>query len=160
MCDPMTLLIAQGVGTAMSVMGQVQQGNQQKEMYNAQAQTTLNDAAYRADAAKSQAEKIRRAGKTQVGEANASLAASGVKLGEGTALEVKKSIMQNSEEDALSAILGGKRATDAAQQEANMLGKAGDNAVTNAAYSAAGTVLQSGGSYARGGWKTSAKAGG
>lgn len=150
MCDPITIMIA---GTAMSVMGQVQQGKQQKEAYNAQAQATLNDAAYRADAAKAQAEKIRRAGRAQVGEANASLAASGVKLGEGTPLEVKKNITQNAEEDALSAILSGKRTTDVAQKEAEMLGKAGDNAVTNSQYAAASTVLQAGGTYARGGWK-------
>ncbi len=154
MCTGMEILMA--AGTAMSVMGQIQQGQQQKEMYNAQAQQTLNDAAYRADAAKAQAEKIRRAGKAQVGEANASLAASGVKLGEGTPLEVQKSITQNSEEDALSAILSGKRTTAAAQQEAQLLGKAGDNAVTNSYYGAASTVLSAGGTYARGGWKKGA----
>lgn len=151
MCTGMEILMA--AGTAMSVMGQVQQGQQQREMYNAQAQQTLNDAAYRADAAKAQAEKIRKAGRAQVGEANASLAASGVKLGEGTPLEVQKTITQNAEEDALSAILSGKRTTAAAQEEARLLGKAGDNAVTNSSYGAASTVLQAGGTYARGGWK-------
>lgn len=150
-----TILMA--VGTGMSVLGQIQQGQQQREMYNAQAQQTLNDAAYRADAAKAQAEKIRKAGKAQVGEANASLAASGVKLGEGTPLEVQKTITQNSEEDAFSAILSGQRATAAAQQEAQLLGKAGDNAVTNSYYGAASTVLQAGGTYARGGWAKIAK---
>lgn len=146
-----TILMA--VGTGMSVLGQIQQGQQQREMYNAQAQQTLNDAAYRADAAKAQAEKIRKAGRAQVGEANASLAASGVKLGEGTALEVRKTITQNSEEDALSAILSGKRTTAAAQQEAQLLGKAGNNAVTNSYYGAASTALQAGATYKRGGWK-------
>lgn len=157
MCDPVTLLMV--ASTGMSVMGQIQQGQQQKEMYNAQAQQTLNDAAYRADAAKAQAEKIRRAGRAQVGEANAALAASGVKLGEGTPLEVQKSITQNSEEDALSSILSGKRSTTAAQQEAQLLGKAGDNAVTNSQYGAASTVLQAGGTYSRGGWAKIGKGG-
>lgn len=151
MCTGMEILMA--AGTAMSVMGQVQQGQQQREMYNTQAQQTLNDSAYRADAAKAQAEKIRKAGRAQVGEANASLAASGVKLGQGTPLEVQKTITQNAEEDALSAILSGKRTTAAAQEEARLLGKAGDNAVTNSYYGAASTVLQAGGTYARGGWK-------
>lgn len=155
MCDPVTILMA--ASTGMSVMGQIQQGQQQKAMYNAQAQQTLNDAAYRADAAKSQAEKIRKAGRAQVGEANAALAASGVKLGEGTPLEVQKTITQNVEEDALSAILSGKRITSSAQEESRLLGKAGKNAVTNSYYGAASTVLQAGGIYKRGGWKEIAK---
>ncbi|WP_052473444.1 hypothetical protein [Sulfuritalea hydrogenivorans] len=141
-------------GTVLSIGGQINQGQQQREMYNTQAQQSINDAAYRADAAKSQAEKIRKAGRAQVGEANASLAASGVRLGEGTPLEVQKTITQNSEEDALSAILSGQRATAAAQQEAQLLGKAGDNAVANSYTKAVGTVLQSGATV-MGGWKRS-----
>ena len=144
----------------MSVVGQVTAGQQQKEMANAQAQQSLNEGAYRADAAKAQAEKIRRAGKAQSGEAKAALAASGVKLGEGTALEVQKSITQGAEEDALSALLSGKRAQSAAQEEASLLGQAGDNAVTNSVFGAAGTALSAGGAYAKGGWKSTAKAGG
>lgn len=158
MCISATMLMA--IGTGVSVLGQLQQGQQQKEMYNAQAQATINDAAYRSDAATAQAEKIRKAGKAQVGEANAALAASGVKLGQGSALEVKKSIIQNSEEDALSAILSGKRITQTANQEASMMARAGDNAQSNALFGAAGTALSAGGQYLAGGWKLSAKAGG
>lgn len=158
MCISATMLMA--IGTGVSVLGQLQQGQQQKEMYNAQAQATINDAAYRSDAATAQAEKIRKAGKAQVGEANAALAASGVKLGQGSALEVKKSIIQNSEEDALSAILSGKRITQTANQEASMMARAGDNAENNALMGAAGTALSAGGQYLSGGWKLSAKAGG
>lgn len=155
MCTGLEILMA--ASSAMSVMGQLSQGQQKKEMYNAQAQQSLNDAAYKADAYKSQAEKIRKAGKAQVGEANAALAASGVKLGEGTPLEVKKTIVQNSEEDALTALLNGSRTTTAAQEQAQLLGKAGDNAVTNAEWGAASSVLSAGGSYMRGGWKSTAK---
>lgn len=144
-------------GAAASVMGQMQQAKQQQKMHNAQAQQTLNEGAYRADAAKQQAEKFRKAGKAQAGEARAQLAASGVKLGEGTPLEIDKEITQNAEEDALSALIGGKRATTAAQEEAKLLGKAGDNAVTNAGYGAASTVLSAGGSMIKSGWKTRLK---
>lgn len=157
MCNPMVFM---AISSAVSAIGQMQQGEAQKEMYNAQAQETLNNAAYSADAAKSQAEKIRKAGKAQQGEANAALAASGVKLGQGTALEVKKTIIQNSEEDALSAILSGKRVQSSASREAAMLGKAGDNAVTNANFGAASTVLSAGGNYLKGNWKTIGGSGG
>ena len=139
-------------GTVLSAVGQIQQGKAQAKAYSSQAQQTLNDGAYRADAAKAQAEKIRKAGRAQVGEANASLAASGVKLGDGTALEVDREITQNAEEDALSAILSGKRAQTAAQQEAKLLGKAGNNAMSNSVLGAAGTLAS--------GWKLSAKKGG
>lgn len=157
MCNPLAFQI---IGTAVSVMGQLKQGEAAQEQANAQAQQTLNQGAYQADAAKQQAEKIRKAGKAQQGEANAALAASGVKLGHGTALEVKKSIIQNTEEDALSAILSGSRAQSSAQQEAQLLGKAGENANSSAQFGAMSTVLQSGGDYMKGNWKTSAKAGG
>lgn len=156
MCTGLEILSA--IGTGMSVLGQAQQGQAQQKAYNAQAQQTLNEGAYRADAAKQQAEKFRKAGKTQASEAKAQLAASGVKLGEGTPLEIDKEITQNAEEDALSALIGGKRATTAAQEEAKLLGKAGDNAVTNAGYGAASSVLSAGGSMIKSGWKTRLKA--
>lgn len=139
-------------GTVLSIAGQIQQGKQQQAMYNAQAQQSLNEAAYRADAAKQQAEKIRKAGKAQKGEANAALAAAGVKLGEGTPLEVERTITQGAEEDALSAILSGHRATTAAQEESRMLGKAGGNAMSNSVLGAAATGLQTG-------WRLSAARG-
>lgn len=142
-------IAAMAASTAMSMIGQAQQGAAQKKAANAPAQQVLNDGAYRADAAKQQAEKIRKAGAAQQGEAKASLAASGVKLGEGTALEVQKTIDTNVEEDALSALLSGKRITDSSQQEAKLLGKAGDNAVTNSVFGAGATMLKAG-------WKTTA----
>jgi hypothetical protein len=143
-------------GAMVSVLGSAKAGDAAKEQTNATAQETLNQGAYKADAAKAQAEAIRKAGRATQGEAAASLAASGVKLGEGTALEVKKEIAKNSEKDALSALLSGTRASDSADKEAKFLGKAGDNAVTNAEYSAASTILGTGGKIA-GGWKSTAK---
>lgn len=155
MCEPATIITA--IGAAASALGAIQQGQAQKDTYNAQAQQALNDGAYRADAAKAHAEKFRKAGRAQQGEAKAALAASGVKLGEGTPLEIDKSISANAEEDALSAILSGKRAQSSAQQEAALLGKAGENAETSSYFSAAGSVLSAGGRYATAGWKGAVK---
>lgn len=151
-----TAMYVMAAGAAISAIGSYQQGQAQKKMYEEQAQQSVNEGAYRADAAKAQAEKIRKAGRAQIGETRASLAASGVKVGEGTALELERDISQNVEEDALSALLSGKRSTDAAQQEAKMLNRAGANSAKSGAYSAAGTVLSAAGSIA-GGWKTPAK---
>jgi hypothetical protein len=128
-------------------------GQAQKEQANAQAQQALNDAAYEQDAYKQQADKIRRAGKAQVGETNAALAASGAKLGEGTPLELKKTIIQRSEEDALTAIMSGGRAQSAGAEQAAIYGKAGKAAEVNSYFGAAKTVLGGAIDYNRGGWK-------
>jgi hypothetical protein len=134
-------------GSVLSGAASIGQGQQQKAAYAAQAQMVENDAAYRADAAKAQAEKIRRMGKAQQGEAKAALAASGVKLGEGTALEIDQDIAQGAQEDSLSSILTGRRALSTADTEASMLRTAGGNAVTNSALAAGATFMKAG-------WKT------
>jgi hypothetical protein len=155
MCEPTTIILA--VSAVVGAVTTIQQGRQQQKMANAQAQESLNQAAYREDAGRAQAEKIRRAGLAQRGEAKAALAAGGVKLGEGTALEIDQTIAERSEEDALSAILSGKRAGSSARSEANMLGQAGENAVSNSYGRAASTVLQAGSTYVGSGWVTRAK---
>ena len=135
------------------VAGTVMQGQAAKKQANASAQIALNDAAYESDAYKQQADKIRRAGKAQIGETNASLASSGVKLGEGTPLELTKTIIQRSEEDAMTSIMQGGRATSSASAQAKMFGDAGKAAVTNSYVQAAGTVLGAAVDYKRGGFK-------
>jgi hypothetical protein len=141
------------VGGAMSVIGQQQQASQQKKMYAAQAQQVANQTAYRKDAAKAQAEKIRRAGVAQRSQTQAALAASGVNINEGTALELQKDVIRNSEEDALMTLLSGERAQQSGDMEAGLLMQAGKNASTNARYGMASTVLSTAGSVASG-WKT------
>jgi hypothetical protein len=151
------LAVAAIAGAGVSAYSSMEQGKQQKKMYEDQAQQAANEGAYKQDAAKAQAEKIRRMGAAQKGEAKAALAASGVKLGEGTALEVDKNITRNSEEDALNALLGGNRGSQASMDESSMLMRAGSNAKKTGNMNAAGTVLSTAGSLASG-WKSSAKA--
>lgn len=138
---------------ALAAGGTVMQANAQKKQANAQAQIALNDAAYESDAYKQQADKIRRAGKAQVGETNTSLAASGVKLGEGTPLELKKTIIQRAEEDAMTAIMQGGRSVRAGDEQASMYNKAGAAAQNSGYVKAAGTVMGAAADYNRGGWK-------
>ena len=113
--------IAMMAASAVGTVGTIYSGIQQAEAADNQAQIAENNAAYEADANKQQAEKIRRMAKAQRCEANAALAKSGVKLGEGTALEVQKDITQKSEEDALSALLSGSRAIKSGDEQADML---------------------------------------
>lgn len=125
-------------------------GQQQAAAAEAQAISEQNQADAEADVARAHAEKIRKAGRAAKGEANVALAKSGVKLGEGTALEVQKEITQNVEQDAFAALLSGSRAKRAGEEEASMLRASGDAAVTSSVLKAAGTVVA-------GGWKASVK---
>lgn len=143
------------VGTGATIYS----GQQQAQAADDQAQIAENNAAYEADAARQQAEKIRRMARAQKGEANAALAKSGVKLGEGTALEVQKDITTRSEEDALSALLSGSRALKSGDDQSDMLKDSGEAAKTGSYVSAAGTVLSAGAAYSSGKWKTSQKTG-
>lgn len=146
--------IAMMAASAVGTVGTIYSGMQQAEAAQDQAQIAENNAAYEADAAKQQAEKIRRMAKAQRGEANAALAKSGVKLGEGTALEVQKDITQKSEEDALSALLSGSRAIKSGDEQADMLRASGSAALTGSLISAGAGVLSAGANYSSGKWKT------
>ena len=146
--------IAMMAASAVGTVGTIYSGMQQAGAAQDQAQIAENNAAYEADANKQQAEKIRRMAKAQRGEANAALAASGVKLGEGTALEVQKDITKRSEEDALSALLSGSRAIKSGNDQADMLRASGSSALTGSLISAGTSVLSAGANYSSGKWKT------
>lgn len=150
------LEIALLAGSALSAGTAIYQGNQQKKMYQEQAQEAVNQAAYDADAYKQKADQIRRAGKKQVGETNAALAASGVKLGKGTPLELTNQIQQDAEHDALAAILSGERSVSAASAQARIYNNAGKTAQTAGYLNAGRTVLGAAIDYKRGGWKGAA----
>lgn len=139
------MLATAAVGTA----GSIYNGMQQAAAAEDQAQIAENNAAYEADANKQHAEKIRRMAKAQRGEANAALAASGVKLGEGTPMAIQKDIIQKSEEDALSAMLTGSRALKSGSDQADMLRASGEAASTSGYITALST-----GATAYGNWKT------
>lgn len=152
MCYPIAILAAVA---AVGAVATVVQAQQQKKAANQQAALVAQQGAEELDAAKARAEKIRRAGRAQRGEAKAALAAAGVKLGEGSALEIDSTIDKRSEEDALSEILSGRRANRSASVQSDLLRQSGENAVTNSYFSAASTAL---GAYSKGGWASTAKA--
>lgn len=133
------------VPVAMAVMAAatIMQGIQARQMGKAQEQIDKNQAAYAEDNAREAADKIRKAGRAQVGAATAALAASGVKLGEGTPLELKDEITKGAEEDALVEILNGRRIGSVKRSEGSMYGTAGRNAMTNSVLKA-GSQMYSG----------------
>ena len=98
-----------------------------------------------------QAEKIRRAGRAAASQANAAMAASGVAIGEGTALRINEQIYKDSEDDAFSTLLTGARRQRTANDQAGLMAYEGRSARTAGFLNAGATVLSSAGSYGK--WK-------
>lgn len=146
---------AAAAGTAVSVYGAVQQADQAKATAKAQEKTAVEDAAYAASDAQLQARTIRKAAEKQRAEARASLAGSGVVVGEGTAEQIDTEIQTNAEQDALTAIYDGTNRARAITQSGNLSASRSRNAATAAQIGAFGSALQGGATLARG-WNTSA----
>lgn len=172
MCDPVTALLA--TSTAVGVYGQVQGAKQQRNALQGQAAAMeeqaqqVEGAAYlqaaqTRDEAMQQARLFRRAGQRLRASTTVAQAASGVRVGEGSAAIVDDALLRDSETDAAMAILTGERRAAAVEtggrQDAASLRSGAGNArtaasqATRAGYlSAATTVLGSAASYTR--WNT------
>ncbi|WKB53022.1 virion core protein, T7 gp14 family [Eleftheria terrae] len=157
MCTGLELafVMAAGASTAVSVYGQQQAGKAQEAAAEAQGRAINQQAGAEQDAAEAQADRIRRAARAQVGEANAALSASGVSVGEGTALKITEQIIKDAESDALNAIISGNRGGRQLSSQARSIVKQGQDARRAANISSIGTVL-SGASQAFGasGWRS------
>jgi hypothetical protein len=129
---------------AVSAVGQVQQGRAARSTANAQAAQDEYQGAVARDNSVAEAQRIQRAGRMARGETIGALAASGVKIGDGSALIDERQVMQDYETDASIALLNGTRAQAAANTSAANTRKAGRNA-ERAGYISAGTSLLSAG---------------
>jgi hypothetical protein len=149
MCDPVTMTIA-----GVQAFSQIQQGRQAGQRADEQGRQLDRQAAVEADNAQAEASRIRRAGDTARGQTVGAYAASGVKVGEGSALEAERQVMQDYEQDAYMAILTGQRRAGALQEEAASVRRAGRDA-RRAGYISAGTSLLSAGASGMraGGWR-------
>lgn len=152
MCDPLTLTMMTVASTAVSTLGALQQGQQQKAYANYQAAQADADAKAERDAAEIHADKIRKAARQQAGQARAAIAASGVDVGEGTPVDINSSIYSGAEEDAWSTILTGKSKSAQLNAQAQGLRISGDNAETASYFNAAGSALGGAAQIAKG-WK-------
>jgi len=124
------------------------QGQLSKQMGDYQAkveqQTALETAAL-----------IRRAGRRQVGEANAAFAAAGVQVGQGSAAEVERDITQGYEHDAYQALLDGGRRARAAQLQGEFDRIDGHMRENAGRVAAVNTALSQGYGYMRAsGWRS------
>lgn len=144
-------------GAVASAGASIYSGVQQKNAMEANAELARREGAQEADAAVAQAEKIRRAGRAAASQANAAMAASGVAIGEGTALRINEQIYKDSEDDAFSTLLTGVRRQRSANDQAGLMEYEGRSARTAGFLNAGASLLSAGSTYGK--WKTS-KAGG
>lgn len=151
-------LYAMAASAAVSAVSAIQQGQQQKEWGDYQAKQAEADAKAEKSAAEVHAEKIRKLARIQASEANASLAGSGVDVGEGTAININKDIYANAEYDALTTILNGADAARRGEAAAAGYRLRGQQARQAGNLGAASSVLGGAMKIAEG-WKTPSKTG-
>ncbi len=151
-------LASAAVGTAATVYGQVEAGNERKAAAEFNAREAENQAAYAQDEAAQRAANIRKAARSQASSADAQLAASGVKIGEGSSIDISRTIYQQSEVDAYNTIANGRRGSQAGSDQATLLRAGGNNAQTDAYIGAGATILGSASKVASG-WRGTARAG-
>lgn len=151
-------LVAQGAGAVVNAQGTKQAANAQAQSYEAQANQDNTTADQTQAAGYQAAQRIRTQGRTNVGQANSALAASGVDVSQGTANDVRTKITTNTEQDAMNTILNSdSRATNMRtqagleQQAATDALKAGQIGLVKGALSAL-----AGGATTGNNWKTAA----
>lgn len=144
------------ISAGVSVLGQIQQG---KATQQAAEQTARNNetqagidaiqAQRETVAAAEEAKRIRKAGERQASAARAQLAASGIAVDSGSAININEDISGGAESDAMNTLLTGKRRAESYTissgqhiNEAASSRAAGANARTSSILAAGGTVLQ------------------
>lgn len=151
----MAAYAALAAATVYSVYTTQQSGKQASLNAEAQSDQAKLDADTAASAAVVQADRIRRLARNQASEANAALAASGVNVGEGTAVRINEEIISNAEEDAALTIFNGRNQASRLNTDASNYRLAGSQARGAANSQSIGTVL-SAGAQAGMAWKASA----
>lgn len=141
--------------TASNAFNAFHQGKLGREQAEMQAMRLDYQAKLDRDAAMKTAEVIRRAGRKQVGAANAAYAGSGVVVGQGSAAEVEREITQDYEHDAFQALLEGDRSARGREVDARMARISGRATETAGMVNAFSTALAGGYQALKAnGWRT------
>lgn len=157
MCNPALFVMA---GAAMQVGSSISQGITAKGNANLQAADMEYQAAIERDNAQQQAAAIRRQGQRDRGSLVASVATSGVKIGDGSAGDAELQVMQDANTDERLAILRGDQTSRQLNARAKITRRAGRDA-QRAGYIGAATSLMSaaanygqasGSTFKAGGW--------
>lgn len=141
MCNPVLW-----VAGAVAAVGAVRKGAAERDAQKDAATSLDYQAAVERDNAQAEAQQIRQQGERDRGSTVANIAASGVKLGTGSANDAERMVLQNSETDAAMAILNGERAARGLNSQAVTRRRAGREAMTAGYISAVGSLLSRGAS--------------
>jgi len=112
MCNALTIL-----GAGIQLAGAAQQDKSLRRQADQVMTDAEEQAALEEDNAKYMAHQIRLQGERARGETLAGVAASGAKIGEGSALAAERQVIQNTEEDAMMAILNGSRTAESIRKD-------------------------------------------
>lgn len=153
MCDPVTALAV--AGTGLQVVGQVKQGRAAQRQADQDAARMEYQAAIEQDNAIATSEQIRRQGVRDRGQTVAAIGASGVKIGDGSALDAEREVMTDAETDAYLAILNGDRAARGLRSDAAATRRAGREARRASQIGAFSSLLSAGSQGLRAsGWRS------
>ncbi|MCY1197249.1 hypothetical protein D9M72_86110 [compost metagenome] len=129
----------------MQAKGQQDAGRAEQEADFEQAQQMNIEAAQVRQAARDQADKIRRAGASVRSQARAAYGASGVSVDVGTPTTVDSQIEQDAESDAYAAILSGRRQAKNLDYQADMTRRHGASAISAGNTAATASLLSTAG---------------
>lgn len=139
---PELLMYAQIAGTAMSVIGAINQGQQAKSAANYNAQLANNNAIAARQQAEVNAAAQQRASRLKIGSMVAGYGASGVTM-EGSPMDVLEASAATAELDRQNILYGGELKSGGYQSTAGLELMRGENAETGS-YFSAGSALLSG----------------
>jgi len=128
----------------MQAAGSVQQGRAARSAAETDAMWAEASARESRQDAQGVASRVRREGASARGSTLAAVAASGVKVGEGSALDAERQVMEDYSRDEYMAILSGERRATGMEAEARSRRRAGRDA-QRAGYINAGTSLMASG---------------
>lgn len=138
-----------------NAMQQVQAGQSAKRMGVVQGDAADYAAQQEREQALQTAAVIRRAGERQRGQARGALAASGVKVDEGSAALVQEDITRGAETDAFQALLEGGRRARGIETDGQMARISGRQQADAAKINAVGTLMSGvAGAAKANGWRT------
>lgn len=139
-----TLSPAQGLNiasTAFNIFGGSQKASGEAALYDYEAGKASERAGVERGLGEVRAARMRKAGKSDVSQAHASYAASGVDVGSGSVQEVEGELSRRIELDSLSAMLEGRYRGYAEDTKASQFKAAADNTRRGRAFSVGSSLL-------------------
>lgn len=146
MCNPVAFAI---VGAGMQASSAISSGITAKGNANLQAGDLEYQAAVERDNAQQQAAAIRKQGQRDRGSTVAAVAASGVKIGEGSAGDAERQVVQEALTDERLALLRGDQQSRQLKARAEITRRAGRDALRAGYLNAGASLMSSYASYSK-----------